>query len=355
MNIRGLRRSARGAAAVLAAGIFSHVLGVAPASAPADSPGFSLLAVGDTGAPPSDSERYRTQLAVAEAMSESDRERPVQGVVLLGDNFYPDGLLESELVERVRANLVRPYCRFLEIAGPRAAELVDACVGPAKERHPVPVFAILGNHDHHTPESPTLQRAAVRELFSNWRMPAGLATVHDLPGGVSLVLFDSTPIFEGADVAPLILALHAARGPWRILAAHHPVANRDRGSELERHARYRLLVLEAVAAAGVPVQLLLSGHEHNLQLLTLGPSAPGLQVVAGSGSGARSLHGPDPQRIAGFEEPGFARIDLVGSGDAERLVVSLYGLPRLPRRLISDLPPLLVRRSVDHSGHVREE
>jgi hypothetical protein len=288
-------------------------------------------------------------------MSESDRESPVQALVLLGDNFYPDGLLESELIPRVRANLARPYCRFLEIAGPRAAEVVDACDAPPTRRDPMSVFAVLGNHDHHSSASPILQRTVLREIFPNWHMSTGTVAVHDLPGGVSLVLFDSNPVFEGADIEPLTVALGAARGPWRILVAHHPIANRDRGSEHERHARYRRLVLEAIAAAGAPVQLLLSGHEHNLQLLTLDSPAPGLHVVAGSGSGARSLHGPDPHRVAGFEEPGFARVELVGSGEEERLVVSLYGLPRLPRRLVSDLPPLLVRRSVDRAGVVREE
>jgi hypothetical protein len=332
-----------------------RALGAAPAPALADPAGFSLLAVGDTGALPADPERYGTQLAVAEAMSESDRERPVQAVVLLGDNFYPDGLLESELAARARANLARPYCRFLEIAADRAAEIADACAATERARRPPLLFALLGNHDYHSPESPLLQRTVLREFFPNWRMPAGMVSVHELPGGVSLVLFDSNPVFEGADIAPLILALHGTRGPWRILAAHHPFANRDRGSEQERHVRYRGLVLAAIAAAGVEVQLVLSGHEHNLQLLTLDPPAPGLHVVAGSGSGARSLHGPDPRRAAGFEEPGFARVDLVGSGDEARLVASLYGLPRLPGRLASGLPELLARRSVDRAGRVGED
>jgi len=184
MSSRESRGSERIAAALLASVFVVLALGVVPQAALADPAVFSLLAVGDTGAPPSDPERYRTQLAVAAGMSESDRERPVQALVLLGDNFYPDGLLKSELALRVRANLVRPYCRFLEIAGPRAAEIADACAAPATGRDPIPVFALLGNHDHHLPESPTLQRTVLREFFANWRMPAGLVAVHDLPGGL---------------------------------------------------------------------------------------------------------------------------------------------------------------------------
>jgi hypothetical protein len=335
---------------------------VAAAAAPAGSepPHFSLLAVGDTGAPPDDSEGYETQLAVAAAMAASDRARPVRAMVLLGDNFYPDGLVREELVARIRANLVRPYCRFLALAGPRASEVSDACVPPASRRNPLPLFALLGNHDYHSPESPALQRAVPRHFFANWLMPSGAAAVYELDAGVSLVLFDSDPVFEGAGAAPLAEALRTSRGPWRILAAHHPIANRDRGSERERHARYRRVVLEAVSAAGVPVHLALAGHEHNLQLLAMPPPAPALHAIAGGGSGARSLHGPDPARKAGFEQPGFARVDLVGAADAAgpgsaRLVVSLYGLPRFPRRLVSDRPRLLARWSVDRAGRVAEE
>jgi len=328
-------------------------------SAPADPPQFSLLAVGDTGAAPDDPDGHRTQLAVAAAMASSDRANPVHALVLLGDNFYPAGLLRADLAARLRANVVRPYCRFLQLAGPRAAEVAEACGVPAEARHPVPLFAALGNHDYGSPESPALQREAPHLFLANWHMPFGAAAVYELGAGVSLVVVQSDPIFEGADGAPLAEALRVSRGPWRILAAHHPIANRDRGSETERHARYRRVVLEAVAAADVPVHLVLAGHEHNLQVLAMDSPAPPLHVIAGSGSEARSLHGPDPRRKAGFKMPGFARVDLVGDGlgDGEeaRLVASLYGLPRFPRRLVSDRPRLVARWSVDRAGRVAEE
>lgn len=334
------------------------LLVVAGCGAPgkAEPPLFSLLAVGDTGAPTDDSEGVRTQLAVAAAMASVDRAHPVDALVLLGDNFYPDGLLRAELVPRLRANIVRPYCRFLELTGPRAPEVAEACDLPAAARHPVPLFAMLGNHDYYSPESPALQREAPHLFLGNWHLPLGAAAVYELGHGVSLVVFQSDPIFEGADGAPLAEALRESRGPWRIVAAHHPIADRGRGSEEERHTRYREVVLAAVAAADVPVHLVLAGHEHNLQVLAMSPPAPPLHVIAGGGSEARSLGGPDPRRRAGFEVPGFARVDLVGGGGEEaRLVASLYGLPRFPRRLVSDEPRRLARWSVDGAGRVAEE
>jgi len=129
------------AAAALA--LLLHFAAGIAAPAGAEPPRFSLLALGDTGAPPDDSEGYETQLAVAAAMAASDRARPVRALVLLGDNFYPDGLARAESVARIRANLVRPYCRFLALAGPRASEVSDACAAPAARRDPLPVFALL--------------------------------------------------------------------------------------------------------------------------------------------------------------------------------------------------------------------
>jgi len=329
---------------------------VGPASGERSEPRvLSLLAVGDTGAPARDRRRYRNQLAVGAAMAESDRLTSVHGIVFLGDNFYPDGLHAADLALRLRDNLVRPYCHFLALAGPRAAEVGDACTIPEEQRHPVPLLAILGNHDYGSEESPALEREAPHQFIAGWRMPRGAATVYELAAGVSLVAFDSTPVFAGASAVPLTEALRSAPGPWRILLAHHPVANRGRDSDLVNNASYQRSVLEAIAASGARVQLVVSGHEHNLQLLTMDPPAPALHVIAGGGSGARSLGGPDPRRLAGFESAGFARIDLVGAGDQQRLVASLYGVRGLLGRLVSDEPKLLARRAVDRLGNVAAE
>jgi hypothetical protein len=116
-------------------------------------------------------------------------------------------------------------------------------------------------------------------------------------------------------------------------------------------------VLEAVAVSGVEVQLMLAGHEHNLQLLTMDAPAPRLHAISGSGSGARSMHRTDPRRLAGFEEPGFLRVDLVDGKELPnraRLVVSLYGLPGFLGNLAGRGPRELAHRWVDLAGRVGE-
>ncbi len=342
---------------VLAAAVLACHRGEGP---PPPLPGdarFSFLAVGDTGAPPQFGSRLlSTQIAVARGMEAEDRRAPVNAFVLLGDNFYYKGLEESELLLRVRENVVRPYCRFLLLTAPRSNEVADACGTPPQERHPVPFHAVLGNHDYEYPESPTLQAEAVPRFVANWRLAVRPVEVIEVAPGVDLVLFDSESLVEGADPLPLQTALAATRGPWRILAAHHPIARGDGDEEapLSQEKRYRDEIGKLVADTQVPVQLFLSGHVHNLQVLEEAPPAPALNVIAGAGSRPRPVRGESPHRRFALAAPGFSRIDLVTVGGEERLVASLYVTQSLPL-LAWRAPTLVARFSVDLAGHVRDE
>ena len=308
--------------------------------------------MGDTGANPFELDAYVTLRNVTGAMSAEDRRLPVHALVLLGDNFYPDGLRLDELERRVRANVSLPFCRFAEFAeGARAWSA--ACPVAPENRRPVPIHAVLGNHDHASAESPKLQREAVARYVPNWTMAPDGSAVHELGEGVSLVTFDSTPVYEGRPADSLAASLERSQGPWRVVAAHHPVAQ-ERSDDPERraeYAAYRERVEAAIGRSGVPVHLFLAGHEHNLQVHALDP---GLQVIAGSGSLPRSIRGEDPARLAGFEGAGFARVDLAGAGDGERLVVSLHQLMATPTG-VRPRSRVAARWSVDAQGAVREE
>jgi hypothetical protein len=300
----------------------------APPDACLAAPRWSLLVTGDTG-------KYRPwrpwaegQRAVGRGLELEDRRAPADGLLLLGDNFYPDGLLRHELVARVRRNVVLPFCRFAAAEGPRWGEVADACQRPAAERRPVPIFAVLGNHDHKGPESPELERLAIPEFVSNWRLSEGVAEVVEPAPGVSLVLADSEQLAESGSFAPLRDALARAPGPWRILALHHPVALR----EGKPPGRYEAGVARAVAEAGRAVQLVLSGHRHDLQIIELPPPYAGLHVISGAGSQPRELRVPPfaGRRFGVGNAAGFARLDLGGEGAAEGVCVSLFTTPRSP-------------------------
>lgn len=311
---------------------------------------LSLFALGDTGAEPAPVGRgLQQQMRVARVLEAEQRRRPADALVLLGDNFYPDGLAERALEERVRENLVRPYCAFLALDGPESARVADACPPERRLDPPTPLYALLGNHDTKLPESVRLQRDVVPRFVPNWRMPARSVEVvelldADLAPSASLVLYDAETLAESDDVASLRRALEEARGPWRILAGHYPINGSHPGPWIRK-------ALDAIA---VPVHLHLAGHEHNLQIAAAAPSDPYLQVVSGTGSDLRRVKHPLVGTRFAAVEPGFARVDLVGEGDAARLVVTMIELPRSPFAL-GDPPRVAARWSVGLRGDARDE
>jgi len=353
----GWRRGAAGIAAALLVLVGIALLGRArgPEWSLAPEPVASLLAVGDTGEPPGWSGLRDGQRAVGFGLAREDRREPVDALLLLGDLFYPEGLKEEELVERVRSNLVRPYCRFVDLSGPRSAEVADAC---RRARPPGrPFYGVLGNHDWRTESSPRLEAKVVPEFVANWVLPdAGAAEVFALSSRVSLVLFDSMTLLKTLDATALRDALRRAPGPWRILAAHHPVGTerRESGDRAGDPAIYEALVRRAIADAGVDVHVMLAGHEHNLQLIELSGTAPHLVAIAGGGSGSLPVKSRSAGRLFAYEGLGFARVDLLREEGVERLAVTLFAAPTW-RRLLGVAPRALARWSVGLDGAVRAE
>ena len=277
---------------------------------------LSLLALGDTGKPTAWPAWVTPQYRVGEAMAREDRRAPVQALVLLGDNFYPDGLRESSLVPRLRENVAGPYCPFLMLTHLGRGALGGACALAPERTHPVPIIAVLGNHDVGRGQGVALQREGIPRYIDNWLTPDG-ARSYELGAGVSLVAYDSTAIDAGLPPTALARALAESKGPWRILAAHHPVANTGGGW----HAEDAAPVVEAIRASGKPVHLLLAGHQHSLEALR----APGaaLHVIAGGGGATIRAIAPTPdERLFGESRYGFVRVDAA----PEALEVTLLGL-----------------------------
>jgi len=303
--------------------------GQVSAETQATTPRWSMFALGDTGREPGPFAFLGGQLRVAAAMEREAQRAPVDAITLLGDNFYWNGLDREHLVERVRHNLVRPYCAFLAFDGPRSKEVVDACDGEPGRLGPVPLFAVLGNHDLKQPGSAALEQESVPLFLPGWRMTRGLAEPLEVTPGLSLVLFESEPAIREPErmKAALRDALTRARGPWIVLAAHRPIATDDQGG-LPRGG-YPAWVREAIAESGRAVQLALVGHHHNLQVFELETPTRLVQVGAGSGGDVRGPLAIDhPDARFGALALGFVRVDLVGAtgDDPERLVVSLFAL-----------------------------
>ncbi len=296
------------------------------AEAPAPGP-LSLLVVGDTGQPISGPlAALRPQYQVARSLAAEDRRAAVHGLVFLGDNFYPDGLEDDELKDRLRTNVVSPYCRFLAFTSRGRGSLEESCGVDPEDRHPVPLYAVLGNHDYGERESPQLQKEVVPAYLEGWRMPDQV-DVHELPGGVSLIPYQSMPLVRGENARGLTRALRRSKGPFRILAAHHPIADPGNGHD----EKYGRRVRQAIAAAGVPVHLFLAGHEHNLQVIAgEGTDDAALHVVSGAGSDTRKVRDTPRERLFGAESLGFARVDRLEEGGAPLLQVTVYEVSGTP-------------------------
>ena len=278
----------------------------------------SILAVGDTGsvwgALPG---VFEGQLAVGAAMQREHERDPVDALVLLGDNFYPMGLLAHELHHRIVQNVVRPYCGFVEVS----AELEDLvgrlCSGA---RSPVAqILAIIGNHDVLSPQSVDLQRREVPRLVRNWDMPLEDGpVVRELPGGLSLILLVSEWPWDEEPSRRLAAALEEARGPWRVIIGHRP--------PIAGHPALSRMVARASRESGRVVHAYLAGHVHGLAAIRGSAPAPLLTLIAGSGSHAKLQDEPE-YRIEGAdvmaEELGYLRLDTIGEPGSPRLRITL--------------------------------
>jgi hypothetical protein len=312
---------------------------------PDGPPEWSLLAVGDTGRTPGrlPLRAFETQMRVAHALDAEDRREPVEALLLLGDLFYRprDGSRPEEIDARVRSNLLEPYCRFLALVDPLPGGDAPRC---RSGRRPVPVYAVVGNHDRRLGEPLKPHVAALPRYLANWKLADGPVEVVETGAGVSLVLYDPRALGGAGGAARLRTAVAAAAGPWRILASHYPLAARSPGVPWR----------DSIAALDVPVQLHLAGHEHNLQIGVVASPRPLLQVVAGGGSEGRAPRDPIEGVRFVAERPGFARVDLVSRPEGPRLRVSLVATGEWPERFW-ERPRVVARWSVGLAGDAREE
>ncbi len=300
----------------LAAVLLLGALLGAPLAAGAEDGVLSLLALGDTGKRTSWPTSFLPQYRVGEALAREDRRSPVEALLFLGDNFYPDGLSRRTLRGRLRENLAGPYCHFLQLTEKGRGAVRDVCDRAPEATHPVPIIAVTGNHDVGRVQGVRLQRERLPVFLGNWLMPE-TARSYELGGGVSVIAFHSEPVMQGLSADALAEAIRGSRGPWRIVIAHHPVADPGAGWKSD----YAERVLAALAVAGQPVHLFLAGHQHSLQALR-GPGAA-LHVVSGAGGAdIRPLSPAGAERLYAEVAYGFVRIDV----SADALDVTFFAL-----------------------------
>jgi hypothetical protein len=290
---------------------------VAPTAGGGDgSAELALVALGDFG----ESAEGRN-IEVAEALRAYLAERRVEpsGVLLLGDNFYPNGLIGADTG-------CAPWTTTAPDAAIRA-QLAEVVAPFDFLRGRAPFWLIAGNHDHACPRLGGLANQAQVDRWLHPRAAWGDAwsLVQGMPRQLvdstllRLVAIDSEPMIQNASMraasAAELEALLARRpAQWTIVAGHHPLYSNGEqngagaagalakalyypshllifppflyGGQSHYEWRYRAYrnALEAVFARR-PVDVFVAGHAHQLEWLA--PARPGQPFSLVSGAAAR--------------------------------------------------------------------
>jgi acid phosphatase len=240
----------------------------------AAEPQIRFLGLGDWGR---DGQFH--QRDVAKAMEAAAAELDSQFVMVVGDNFYPNGVRTAHDAQW-------------------KTSFEDVYTGPHLQ---VPWLVALGNHDYHTEPQAQLDYA---RTSSRWRLPSRYYKVAGASFGLPEADFfciDTTPLmddYEGrtkvhtgegvdpldrnAQLAWLDTALGSSAAAWKIVWGHHTIRSggSTHGDTPEMVAR----VLPILQKHGV--QVYICGHDHDLQHIR----RDGLDyILTGAGSQVRPV------------------------------------------------------------------
>jgi len=207
-------------ASLLAGGLYPVL--AQPRSTVEASDSVRFLAVADTGSGDAN------QRAVGWQMARVHQRRPVDLVVLGGDNIYPSGDLSL-----IDSTFRRPY-----------AELLAAGV---------PFHAVLGNHDIRTANGTpqvTYKPFGMKGRFYNVRR-----------GPVEFFLIDTNGNADWQrQISWLRTVLAQSRAPWKVVVGHHPIYSSGfYGNDPQLAAKLTPLMRR------YGVQLYINGHDHNYE------------------------------------------------------------------------------------------
>ena len=203
---------------------FTHWVG-APVSGspisgvPEPAPDLRFGVVGDIGT--GDSRAY----SVADAMVRHSSSRPIDGIIFLGDNVYPNGD-----PSRLEATLFAPY-------GP----LIN---GGAE------VLPVLGNHD--VRDGNAGGQMATLGMPGRW--------YSQQIGELLFIGLDSTITGSSDQMKWLETTLAEARARWIVVAAHHPPYSAGMHGSHEASRQAFVPLYEKYG-----VDLVLAGHDHDYQ------------------------------------------------------------------------------------------
>jgi len=228
--------------------------------------------------------------AVARGIARVHAAKPLDAILLPGDNIYPCGV---KSVDDRRWSILEPLI---------ALHLT--------------LYPVLGNHDYCG--NPDAQIAA-SERFPEWRFPAREYLLQ--AGMADFAMIDTTPYVRGKAKAPDVNALLAgSRAPWRIVVGHHTIVSSGYHGYFPRREHRRMIALLRPMRAA-RVDLYICGHDHHLELVDGRPR----MLISGASSEPippLALHPHTLFPASTERQAGFAVVEVT----AETMTVTFFDL-----------------------------
>ena len=186
---------------------------------------------------------------VAAGIAKVHAQKPLDGIILTGDNLYPCGV-KSE--DDPRWSIVTPLTR----------------IG-------VPVFPVLGNHDFCGKADPDAQIGAP---VANWTFPARQYVLR--AGVADFAFIDTDPYVKRKTRSlPLADAFESSTAPWRVIVGHHPVISSGYHGYFPRDEVQRMRDTIPTLRA-VKAHMFIAGHDHHVELI----KGRMIHLISGAGS-----------------------------------------------------------------------
>jgi hypothetical protein len=204
----------------------------------------------------------------ADAMWEHCQTAGCDFVIGLGDNFYDDG-----------------------VRGVDDPQWEDKFEGPFAQWD-IPFYMTLGNHDHYQDVAPQVDYS---DLSDKWMMPG--VTYELRTGPIHFFALD-TDVIDWEQGAWAHNGVLDSEAPWQIAFGHHPW--RSNGAHGDASDDRRQIYEQAFCDR---LDLIISGHDHDLQLLM--PECGTYQVISGAIGFTRDV-GTEENTLFATNEAGFA-------------------------------------------------
>ena len=220
------------------------------------------------------------QRAVGQAMGRIQQQRPVDLVILAGDNIYPSGD-----VALLKPTFLRPYRELLQ-AG-------------------VPFHAVLGNHDIRTNHGEDQLKEPLFGMAGRW---------YKLQRGpVDFFMIDTNVDAAWQHQLPwLKKALASSVAPWKIVVGHHPLFSSGFYGDDPNGLRRLGPLFERYG-----VQVYINGHDHHYERSQ--PIRGTTYLVVGSGGAALRPVQPGPRSARALSTYSFAELE------ASKLTLTIRG------------------------------